>query len=102
MSRMSALTTFKLIGSPTKPPWPYCRPWLDCADMLSLAGETPGLEGVGEGSGWASTTLDAREDLAVMFAEAPIANEKPLRDRPPAHASANALMAIFLKCFGII
>src|SRR5437868_13142920 len=104
MSRTSALTTFRLIGSPTKPAWPYCRPWFDCADMLSFAGETAGLAGVGEGSGWAgSTTADVREDLAVVPAdEAPIASAKPLRDKPPAHASANALMATFLKCLGII
>src|SRR5437868_4983284 len=71
--------------------------------MLSLAGETAGLAGVGEGSGWAaSTTADIGKDRAVVFAEAPIANAKPLSDRPPTHASANALMAIFLKCLGII
>src|SRR5579885_760537 len=31
MSRMSALTTLRLIGSPTKPGWPYCAPCETCA-----------------------------------------------------------------------
>jgi len=71
--------------------------------MLSLAGETPAFAGVGEGSGWAaSTTAEIREDLPVVPAVAPTANAKPLRDKPPAHASANALMATFLKCLDII
>src|SRR2546426_6605303 len=52
MSRMSALTTFRLIGSPTKPGCPYCLPWSDCA-ILSAAAEiaTTGV-GVGEGEGF--------------------------------------------------
>jgi hypothetical protein len=71
--------------------------------MLSLAGETAAFDGVGEGSGWAaSTTVDIRGDLPVVLAVAPTANAKPLRDKPPAHASANALMATFLKCLDII
>src|SRR5262245_5141803 len=45
MSRMSALTTFRLIGSPTNPGCPYWRP---CSDCLSFAGDMP-TGGVGIG-----------------------------------------------------
>src|SRR6185369_3140428 len=45
MSRMSALTTFRLIGSPINPGCPYWRPWSDC---LSVARVIP-TGGVGAG-----------------------------------------------------
>src|SRR5215831_9940799 len=100
MSRMSALTTFRLIGSPTNPVWPYWRPCPGCCDMLSLAGDV--LTGVGEASGSAiRKTDDVRADLAVL-AEPASANVKPLRDKPLAHASANVLIATFFKCLGIV
>src|SRR5215831_14125306 len=102
MSRTSALTTFKLIGSPTNPGWPYCLPWPDCIDMLSLAGLPIGLAGSGEGSGSAGSVIEVREDFVLAVAEAPRASANPLSDKPPAHAMANALMAIFLKCLDII
>jgi hypothetical protein len=38
MSRMSALTTLRLMGSPTKPGWPYCAPCVVCAVCEGLAG----------------------------------------------------------------
>jgi hypothetical protein len=47
MSRMSALTTLRLIGSPTKPGWPYilpcavCGPF--CADGLCCCCAAPCL-----------------------------------------------------------
>ena len=46
---MSALTTLRLMGSPTKPGWPYCRP---CCVWRSCAGDviTPGVC-VGEAGG---------------------------------------------------
>src|ERR671915_565575 len=46
MSRMSALTTLRLIGSPTNPGCPYWRP---CSDCLSLPREKP-TGGVGAGA----------------------------------------------------
>src|SRR5215831_7854920 len=102
MSRISALTTFRLIGSPTDPLWPYWRPCPDCCDMLSLAGDVPVLAGVGEASGSAIRRTDAvREDFTVL-AEPASANVKPLRDKPLAHASANVLIATFFKCLGIV
>src|SRR5215831_169098 len=102
MSRMSALTTFRLIASPTNPGCPYWRPWPCCIDMLSLAGLPMGLAGSGEGSGSAGSIIEVREDLAFACADAPTASANPLSDKPPAHATANALMAIFLKCLDII
>src|SRR5882724_1435639 len=45
MSLISALTTFRLMGSPTKPGWPYCRP---CCVCRSCDGEIAAL-GVGVG-----------------------------------------------------
>src|SRR5260370_40862394 len=55
MSRTSALTALRLIGSPTNPDWPYCCPWLLCAAILSLAGEIRGRGGgVGDGEGFCS------------------------------------------------
>src|SRR6266705_3369745 len=49
MSRISAFTTFRLIGSPTNPGMPYRRPWSACAAMLSLVGDIPDDLGVGDG-----------------------------------------------------
>src|SRR5215470_6134390 len=46
MSRMSALTTLRLIGSPMNPGCPYCLP---CSDCLSLARDIP-TGGVGDGA----------------------------------------------------
>src|SRR5690242_19538182 len=103
MSRTSALTTFKLIGSLTNPACPYCRPRLPCVDMLSFAGDTPSFCGVGEASGnGISVVTELRERLALLLAEAPTANAKVLSDKPAAHASAHVLTATFLKCLGII
>src|SRR5215467_11494620 len=102
MSRMSAFTTFRLIGSPTNPVWPYWRPCPGCCDMLSLAGDVPVLPGVGEASGSAILkTDDVRADLAVL-AEPASTNVKPLREKPLAHASVNEVIAKFFKCLGIV
>src|SRR5262245_8310785 len=46
MSRMSALTTLRLIGSPMNPGCPYCLP---CSDCLSVARDIP-TGGVGDGA----------------------------------------------------
>src|SRR5262244_2202745 len=105
MSRTSALTTFRLIGSPANPTWPYCRPWFPCCIMFSFAGELTGFEpnGVGEGSGnGTKLTRAARARLLAVLDEAATANAKLLRDRPATHASAHVLTATFLKCLGII
>src|SRR5215204_6057970 len=60
MSRMSALTTFRLIGSPTNPGCPYWRP---CSDCLSVARDMP-TGGVGTGAAaevcWATTPAAER------------------------------------------
>src|SRR5689334_719273 len=62
MSRMSALTTFRLIGSPTNPGWPYWRP---CSDCLSAERDMPTGD-VGSGAAdevcwWAKTPVAARQ-----------------------------------------
>src|ERR1041385_7219053 len=102
VSRTSALTTFRLIGSPTNPDWPYCRPWLACCAMLSFNGVPPRFTGVGEGSAIGRAD-DSREFFfATAFADAPPANANVLSERPKAHASAQVLTATFLKCLGII
>src|SRR5258708_28604238 len=60
MSRTSALTTLRLIGSPTNPDWPYCCPWLPWAAILSLAGEILGrVGGVGDGEGFCSRAISS-------------------------------------------
>src|SRR6185503_7135910 len=94
MSRISALTTFRLIGSPINPDWPYWRPWPICVDIFSLAGVIPGLSGVGVGSGSDSGPRAAEEVLADpgdrLAAPLAIANE--LSDSPATHASAQVLV----------
>src|SRR3954469_22065927 len=102
MSRTSALTTLRLIGSPTKPDWPYCLPWPACICMLSFIGLPVGFTGSGEGSGTAGSIDEVREDFADFFAEAPIASVNPLSDKPAANATAQACLATFLKCLDII
>jgi hypothetical protein len=70
--------------------------------MLSLAGDVPALAGVGDASGLAaSRTDDVRGDLPMVLAEPALANVKPLRDKPLAHASANVLIATFFN-LGIV
>src|SRR5678815_3232960 len=54
MSRMSALTTFRLIGSPTNPGCPYCLP---CSDCLSVERDIP-TGGVGVGAAAIAVCLD--------------------------------------------
>src|SRR5690242_316707 len=102
MSRMSAFTTLRLIGSPTNPPWPYWRPCPGCRDMLSLAGDDTPCDGVGETSGRGGSAAEVfRATVTLVFA-VPLASAKLLRHKPLAHASANVLMATFLKCLGIV
>src|ERR1044072_3321846 len=102
MSRTSALTTLRLIDSPTNPSWPYCLPWPACICMLSFIGLPVGFTGSGEGSGTAGNIDEVREDFAEPFAAAPTANAKPLSDKPAANATAKACLATFLKCLDII
>src|SRR6476469_7149313 len=73
MSRMSALTTFKLIGSPTKPGWPYCLPccdwfaWFGAGEILAVGA------GTGEGICCAAVTsgvAEASTEVAVGTAVA--------------------------------
>src|SRR4029079_12987344 len=79
MSRMSALTTFRLIGSPTKPGWPYCRPccdcvaWLDAGEILVL-GATAGVgEGFCCGAVAAIVTVESMEVAVGTAAASPAA-----------------------------
>jgi hypothetical protein len=64
--------------------------------MLSFAGETEPLNGVGEGSGKGTKTVTGvREDRTVLVA-APLANAKVLSDKPATQARAHVLTATFL------
>jgi len=74
--------------------------------MLSLAGEIPGLAGVGDGTGLCSAVNTLAEFFArrgALWATAPLAIAKELRDKPATQARAHVLMARFLgDCLGII
>src|SRR5215210_2595943 len=76
MSRMSALTTFRFIGSPINPGCPYWRPWSDC---LSVAGDMP-TGGVGIGVAAACWTGFWSSEEYFVAARMPVA-ERHTSDR---------------------
>src|ERR1044072_3414615 len=62
---MSALTTLRLMGSPTKPGWPYRCPCSDCATLFCEVGEIftdgpvgRGRDGKGVGVGGAARSFE--------------------------------------------
>src|SRR5260370_13365739 len=74
--------------------------------MLSLAGEIPGLVGVGDGAGRCSginTLAEVWASSGNRWATAPLAMAKEFSDKPATHARAHVRMATFLgDCLGII
>src|SRR6185369_3301649 len=87
MSRMSALTTFRLIGSPTKPGCPYWRP---CSDCLSFAGDMPTG---GVGIGFADKVCWAGSWPSLMTAFFVAANTPAAERHTSERTSAVLLMA---------
>src|SRR5260370_34663038 len=72
--------------------------------MVSLAGEIPARDGVGEGKGFCTlATVNARPaaDLSTPFDEAP-ASAKVFNESPAIHASAHVLTAANLRGLLII
>src|SRR5437870_2110471 len=106
MSRTSALTTFKLIGSPTNPTWPYCRPWAAWGAVLSLLGVIPVGRGggVGDGDGLCPVAADdVVATLVIRRAFEPPAMMKLFNNSPAIHAGAHVLTAVsFRGVLGII
>src|SRR5712691_10552305 len=73
--------------------------------MLSLAGDIPGLTGVGDGDGsvFGSARVAVFTDTGARRATAPLAMANELSDKPATHARAQVRMATFLgDCLGII
>jgi hypothetical protein len=71
-----------------------------------LAGEIPGLTGVGDGAGFCSgdnALVEFFTGCGALRATAPLAMAKELSDKPATHAKAHVLMATFFgDCLGII